>query len=352
MAPTLLLALLSPTQPRRPKVLFNCLQGRKTVSILFWSLRYDVLSWSNVLPNLTWAEMTNAIDELVKRQQVLVTPDGQLVVAKPAVPAWQTAVTTMTELVPETLRQQARWLPWQQVSETGLLGLQAVAQAQHHEMTYFPVSVTEQARAHVREWFKTLTVTKTVDQVPRQLHDWLLTLPDRQAQLFVSQLVGPAHPGTTTTQLSQLWSVPGWTIQLQQIANWLSLAVFLQSEATGLALLVAPFWQPMLAPSLDQTLTALKQGLTQTQIQQQRGLKVSTINEHLLEAAIWLPADEFPYKRLLTADVINQVRQQQPQNIDEWQYETQTAAADFFTFRLVQIWETKHDSGTNPRETE
>ena len=36
-----------------------------------------------------------------------------------------------------------------------------------------------------------------------------------------------------------------------------------------------------------------------------RRLKVGTIREHLLTAAIWLPMNDFPYKNYLTPDVVS-----------------------------------------------
>lgn len=345
MAPELLLALLSPTQPRRSKVIYNCLRGRKTVSILFWSLRYDVLSWLNTLPNLTWTSFEATLRQLVANNQVQRDDDGQLLLSPTA-----TRINADV-MLPKATRQWARVLHLNQLRETVLLGLQALAQQSHHQMNYFPLSVGGPARQAVRSWFERVNQQHDQKQTIAALADWLQQQSELQANLFVAQLVGGSVTGLTTSQLAQQFKLPSWELELRQLANWLEFAAAFSSPSTSLGQLVSACWQPQLSVSIEQTLQAIQADRSRQQISEQRRLKLSTVNEHLLTAAILLPIDQFPYSKFLSADVHHRLVGNMPQNIDLWQFDQQAVTTDFFLFRLTQILESKHDTRTDTRET-
>nr|WP_238331039.1 helix-turn-helix domain-containing protein [Furfurilactobacillus milii] len=92
---------------------------------------------------------------------------------------------------------------------------------------------------------------------------------------------------------------------------------------------------------VKQTLSAVQQGATRTEIAQQRRLKPSTINEHLLTAAILLPLDQFPYEECVDEATRESIEKRQPVNIDNWQGPLGVTPDQFFQYRMTQIWETK-----------
>ncbi|GAB6092117.1 helix-turn-helix domain-containing protein [Furfurilactobacillus curtus] len=345
MAPELLLALLSLTQPRRPKVIYNCLRGRKTVSILFWSLRYDLLSWLNTFPNLTWTSFEATLGQLVASKQVQCDADGQLLLSPAA------ARINVDVMLPKTTRQRAKLLHLKQLRETVLLGLQALAQQSHHQMNYFPLSVGEPARQAVRSWFEGLNQQHDQKKAIASLANWLQQQSELQANLFVAQFVGGSVTGLTSTQLAQQFELPSWELELRQLANWLEFAGAFSSSNTSLGQLIAACWQSQLSASIAQTLLAIQADKSRQQISEQRHLKLSTVNEHLLTAAILLPIDQFPFTKFLSPEVHHRLAANMPQNIDLWQFDQQSVTTDFFLFRLTQILESKHDTGTDTRET-
>lgn len=331
-----LYALLSSTQPRRPKVIFNCLRGVKTVSILYWSLRYGLLSWLNAVPTVSWDAFVDAIEQLKKAGRIQQDEEARLLIIDDE----KIQPTLLDELFPENLRTLAQQVRQRQLIETTLLAIQATSQQSYQEMRYFPLSVSEQARRQVRGWFR---------QQPQQvliktITDWLQTLSAADAQLFTSQLVGREHPGLTFTQLANQLAQAKWQIRLRQAANWMSLVDYAQQlpPQNGLSLLVVPQLHTRLSKSVQDTLNSVLQGYSREEIGQQRHLKFSTVSEHLLTAAILLPVSDFSYQQFLTQADITALLTSEPTNIDEWDFNQQTAVTDYFTFRLVQIWETKN----------
>lgn len=61
----LLLLLLSSTQPRRIKLIQNLLNGKKTVSTLFWAMRYGILQYSAILKTYNLNSINGAIKKLI-----------------------------------------------------------------------------------------------------------------------------------------------------------------------------------------------------------------------------------------------------------------------------------------------
>ncbi len=59
-----LIIFLSPTAPRRLRVIENILVGKRTVSTLYWGMRYHQLSWLGYEKRLTRKVMDQTVLEL------------------------------------------------------------------------------------------------------------------------------------------------------------------------------------------------------------------------------------------------------------------------------------------------
>ncbi|HAT54137.1 MAG TPA: hypothetical protein DCW31_02640 [Lactobacillus sp.] len=338
MDPELLIRFLSTEQARRPKVIFNCLTGKRTVSVLFWALQYDLLTWLNVWPSLSWDSFEAAVNTLVKAKRVDVQSDGQLLSHETVGSPY------LNTIVPVSQRRLYRMMHAKIVSDVTLLGIQALSHRVQHDMSYFPVSVSERARQQVRRWFKSFDEVQA-QQLVEQFQQWLETLPNQQAQIFVSQLVGAHHSGYTTMQLSQALGTPAWQIDLMQTANLAAFSQFCQQSDSAWQQLLMPFFEPDLPKPVQQTLAATLRHQNREKIGEERGLKPSTINEHLLTAAILLPIDKFPFDLCVNAGERARIAAGQPREIGAWQCGANASADQFFKFRMTQIWETKqHES--------
>nr|WP_239517529.1 helix-turn-helix domain-containing protein [Weissella uvarum] len=102
-----------------------------------------------------------------------------------------------------------------------------------------------------------------------------------------------------------------------------------------------------LSDSIKASYEAAKAGQTLPEIAQHRKLKLGTVQEHLLTAAIWLPFAEFPYDSYLTPAVTDYLAQHLTDaDIDQWRFNmvrTSDDITEFFLFRLYEIWQTKQE---------
>ena len=73
-------------------------------------------------------------------------------------------------------------------------------------------------------------------------------------------------------------------------------------------------------------------------------MKIGTVREHLLTAAVWLPKTDFPYDLFLTPETLRYLQEHLAGNIDDWQFadiRTSDNPDEFFVFRLYEIYLTK-----------
>lgn len=337
-----LLQLLSSQQARRLRVIENLLRGRRTVSTLFWGQRYRLLYLLDLGKALTRGGLDGPAQTLVDRQlatweaeeqpQLRLTPAGVAAqhAAQPFVP--QTAV-----LWPQLDINAAR--------KRLLLGVQVVSEYQHQTKRYYPLATDLATRQLVRRWFYQSDRQQLGTALQATFTRSLARLPERVATVTVAGFTGYRQPGLTNQQLAVRWQTTAWQVYLMHIEAVVTIAQAAQVATDPLAGLLGPLWTVPVTKSAQATLAAVQAGGTLDQIARQRRIKPSTVREHLLEAAIMLPEAAFPYERLLPATTQRTLLAVLPTAIDEWTY-TDLAPAlqakiDFFTFRLLAIWQDK-----------
>lgn len=99
----------------------------------------------------------------------------------------------------------------------------------------------------------------------------------------------------------------------------------------------------LISTSAQQTLHSFMAGKSLEVISHQRQLKLSTVREHLLEAAIMLPPEQFDFQRILPAQLVTQMQARLAKTpLDQWQF-TQVAdlSVEFWQFRLLEILRSK-----------
>lgn len=342
------LLLFSPT-PRRAKGLFNVLRGRRTVSTLFAGLTAGCLelldSWHGV-PLEDFMAATAVLEE-----------NGQLV--STATGCWQ--LTPAGEQRQAKLRQTL-YLPqaFQAFQTTDVrrfmavsqLALQVVSELVHHDRHYYPVTTDPGIQVQVKRWLRQQPKSELGGQVHAALTAFLtsLSVPDLPT-VFVQGLTGYQEPGLTNEQLAeQLGRQPLETglMRTDAICQWIN---WLQQHQTTDPLwnLLAPLKQSSaISKSAWQTYQAFVKTNQLATIAQTRRLKLSTVREHLLEVAIWLP--QFPFESVLSSTLMQQLTTifvNRP-DIANWSFQDAQVAMptlDFFEFRLFQIMRCHHVRG-------
>lgn len=336
-----LLVLLDGRQFRRLRVIENLLREKKTVSTLYWGERYRLLYLVGLAKKLPRGALDAPAQALQQRGLVTTgeTPDQVRLT-----PAGVTAQRDATYYHPQTA---ATWdqLNLMAARERLLLAVQVVSQYAHSTKRYYPLTTTLETRQAVRRWFYRVKQPDLDEQMFTSLKSSLAQLPAPVAEVVVTLFTGYQQPGQTADQLAQERQCTPWEILLMQLDGLMQVALAARDTAQPLTSLLQPLWQSPVTRSAQQTLAAVGQGRSLEQIAAARGIKTSTAREHLLEAAILLPLQQFPYDGILTPTIRQDLAAALTGPIDDWQYtalpEALQARYAFFYFRLYAIWSDK-----------
>lgn len=335
-----LMLFLSPTAPRRLRVIENILVGKRTVSTLYWGMRYQQLPWLGYQKQLSRDEMNRAVADLQSRGDVkldqtnaTLTPQG--------IQSWQDLMQGSYQpkyfsvrLVIDTATL------WQRL----LLATQVVSEQSYQNHQYYPLQVTWQVKQFIKHWFHRFHRQELQAEFNTFWTAFFTQLPEQQALLMSRMLVGHQRPGETLGQIAHDFKVSESeakvivTDLICQLAKRIS-----DCEADSIKSLLMGLNQPLVSASAQQTLQSYLAGTTLEKISQQRSLKLSTVREHLLEAAIMLPKGQFDFQRVLQPELVAEMEKQLAKTpLDAWQFkQVEDLPIDFWQFRLLEILRSK-----------
>lgn len=325
-------------EPRRFRVIENTVRNKRTQANLFWALNYQILNWLGSDPQLTREGFNQWLQN--QQQQGLLLVDGNVA---QLTPQGQQVKRIVQENYYQPHNDQWAWLvnP-QRYADRFLLAVQAVSELAHHHRHYVPLNISVTEMSLVRKWLVQPGITSAVHQELRQIGQRLADQDPRLAELFAHRLLGFKTIGWTFSQAQKALKLSAEEIQVLNRDVWLGVAGQLKTlTGTRLGQLMSDM--NAVAPisnSAWQTLTDFQAGNSIEQIADRRRLKISTVREHLLEAAIIIPK-ALDWSRLLPADKESQVHRYYNGPAATWQFQRRgtDAAADFFDFRLCQIKE-------------
>lgn len=343
MIDNFLITLFSVQQARRKRVLFGLLKNQLTVSTLYGGLRYQLLAYIGLLPTLEITAFDQAIEQLVAtgKLQVLETVEYILTATGQA----EKEAYQVAHVQPSYAQTETR-LEIPLLLEAFLLANQVVSEFSFHNKHYYPLQFGLAVNNLVKTWFRQQDRATLAQRWHASMVKFLQTLSDEEAERWVALLAGHHTPGALWDDLNlpSTWGpldLQQW--QMNKLVDWLAQA---QPDEPLVALQQLVQNEAGLPRSVGQTLQSMLNGQPLEQIAQQRHLKIGTIREHILTAAICLPKDVFPFQRVLRPAAIATLDQQLTGPADTWQYQQvrQTGEpAEFFIFRLYSIWRLKEE---------
>lgn len=184
------------------------------------------------------------------------------------------------------------------------LFIQTFTQLSNNQTSFVPVTFNHS----IQKWVKRQLhhtpqdVSKIVQQLYDECERFLATCSTEQAEIFVLQLSSPSQVGLTTEQIATRLKLEPFTIQVMHKAT---LHRLLFQMTTGEYELLALFRgaeskQHFSTATSQKTAQLLKVGLDIEQIMKKRGLKRSTIEDHLVELALNDP--EFSIEQYVTVE--------------------------------------------------
>ena len=164
---------------------------------------------------------------------------------------------------------------------------------------------------------------------------------------FFAGLVGHDGSGQTIAQVSQELGLNiGETMVINHDAL-LGISAFAKNTTGPVARLLQPLLASSpLSTSCWQTINMLRQGQGLAAIAQRRHLKLGTIREHVLTAAILAP-QVYQWERLLPSPDKDYLKHKYEGPVASWQFTSwgHDENRDFFCFRLYQILQGREEDG-------
>lgn len=330
--------------PRRYRVIENTIRNKRTQATLFWALNYQILNWLGSADQMT----KGAFDTWMRYQQkqgLLVIQDDRAWLTKAGVERQQKVLVKYYQ--PKF--DQWTWLVnTRKYAERFLLAVQAVSELSFSNRNYVPLNIPFTEMAIVKNWLTRPGLITSVHKELLAIGDHLNTADGYLATLFAHTLLGHQMNGWTVNQAASQLNVANEEVMLIRRDIWLGVASYLSEHPqSNLGQLMNPLLNSTpISKSAWQTVRDFQRGAGIAKIAQTRHLKISTIREHLLEAAIIIP-QALDWNRLLTSNTIKDVQSKYQGPVQEWRFErgVHDAADEFFYFRLVQIWELHRQNG-------
>ncbi|MEJ6400666.1 helix-turn-helix domain-containing protein [Nicoliella lavandulae] len=336
----LIMFLLSATQPRRIRVIENTLLQRRTVSTLFWGMRYGITDFWGMLPRLNLKAFDQTLNQLlatglvkrVDKSHYLLSAAGLAQVHK-----------KQRDLVGPFKLPTNRYFDLIQFRQRFLLAVQVVSEFSYHNHRYYPMLIDHNDERFIKNWFHHFKQPTLVTQMTTALQSFLDSIDNQSAWQFTSMLNGHSITGMTIFQQAEQLNIDSSLLMINEWLMFNQLIIFLRhhyDQFESIAQLLNGTRRSLISRSAWQTYQLYKQRPKMDMIANYRRIKLSTVKEHLLEAAILLPVDQLNLTQFFSKTTLHQLDQLYQGNVDEWQFErikTVQPDFDFFYFRMYQI---------------
>lgn len=331
-------------QPRRFRVIENIVRNKRTQANLFWGLNYQLLNWSGSNNQLSRQEFDQWLGSQQRAGSLMIKGNY----------AWLTNVgmqlkQSCLQSMYQPHNSQWSWLINQQkFADRFLLGVQAASELAHRHRHYVPLNISPTEMVTVRKWLANPQITNQLEIELQMIGQNLARQDNRLAEFFAHRLIGYRTTGWTNQQAQLTLKLSAEEIQILNWDVWLGVAGYLKmhSQCNLYRLMESLISQVPISNSAWQTLQDFQEEVTIQAIARRCHLKVSTVREHLLEAAIIVP-QAIDWDRLLPWAIEQQLRDRYSGPVAEWHFKSVTtdSAAEFFSFRLYQIKELQQIHG-------
>ncbi|WP_035189800.1 helix-turn-helix domain-containing protein [Ligilactobacillus equi] len=323
-------------QARRPAVLRQLMLGKVTSSVAFWAWTYDWLKYYYLNPHLKKEIFDQEIKNLQKKGYLsegeagmVLTDQGQAFLA-----ATQTGICIQK---PELFgRINMKLWP-----EALALWVQVCSELSYSNSHYRVLSQRIFLQNQVKMVLQQVDKAQFVVDFSQALDAFLAQEKPQAALAFALLLAGHQQTGFTQTQVAKK---VGWTPKQVEV-NYLDMVsrlgeYFLQAN-DKLKCLVEPYLRRnvLFSEPAQESYRLFLKGYSRQKIAQLRGVKISTVNGHLLLAAILYP--DFDRKQAFVQAADREIlRQYYHGSPEKWRYkdmQQKRVDVEFIKFRIYQI---------------
>lgn len=326
----------------------HILQGTKSAQAIQDCHFFSLFSYYHLFPKITRAEVESLVKRLEEKGLLNVTEDDRAQLTNKGINH------TLQFLQRHPFLKQLNGWKYLRLTESFWLRLTLLIQTFTHLKVGHTQFIPLTSNKEIQVWVKNQVrnqheqVDLFLENVYSDIAAFLHTCTEKQAQTFVMQLSSPVQIGLTLFQTAAKLNLESDHITILHKATLHKLFDALHEGAF-----------PALYPCIDgiekqyfttetaaKTAQLIKQGLTIEQVVRKRELKRSTIEDHLVELALYDSA--FSIKPYLTADDYHTIVKAS-KNLDTFKLkQLRTHLGDQFSYFKIRLALTRKDSSYGP----
>jgi uncharacterized protein YpbB len=317
----------------KPSTLFHLLKGKRTSSVLIYGYFYQALQFSGLFTKLTQDQFDKIIFFLINKG-LLEEHDGEVQLTK-------SGAVFLAESVhfPDTDAMDQYSYGRHDADMWRLLrfAVQVESFYQHQENHYLPIDNSPMLQLKIRKWF--VWEKESPGQFVMELTELFALLKAAEADFLAQQFSGYEVLGKNVNQLlheNELFTVLYTKNCLHHVFR------IVESNQDKFSTL-SQLWQEQFFlnknRSMLETRELLLEGLFPDEIATRKRVKVSTVNDHLLELALVDPS--FPWAAVLEKETLERFNHLDEAQLLQLRFRTLNEATpiDFLQFRLGQIYQ-------------
>lgn len=334
----LFLDLFSIDESRKPNTLYHVLNGKRTVSVLLQTMKMDLTAFFHLFPKLSLADFESRIEEFQKRK--LVTENYCL--SQKGLEIKKNFFRTHRRVIEKQRLKYATVLP-QFITRTLFL-TQVLSELRYKNKNYLPI----QARASEQWWLKSFLDKNSLgkNEIGKRFGlEWLEIISKtqiKQPTLFLEQLEGHDKSRKTWRQIAIDNQLDEVELYVSFQEDWLKIITCIEDNGSSFPIFVAVLKDltkeaGLCSVSAQETYQRWVQGQSVSDIVRERRLKLSTINDHFTEIALFYR--DFPFEQFLTVEQIQFVehRPSPNSNLTHEMIKERFPDIPFFQSRLMQV---------------
>ncbi|MBM7688688.1 hypothetical protein BCR24_08860 [Enterococcus ureilyticus] len=332
MNPTFILALLQHGYKVRTSTLYHLLKGKRTSSVLLYGFLYENLRFFQFTPDLSESKFNQLITRLIEQKLLYQTSDDKVQITAQGEMLVQAADKDFSQIDNYRFGKTDEAI-WRLLQFT----VQVVSHLSYVNKDYIPLEQSPLYQKQVKMYIKSMPKSLLIKNVKEEWHYIFSCLGREDANFFAQQFSGYERTGKASFQLmeSRQKAFEQFLIKKAKLHHLLFVMEQLP-ERSFLKRLVAPLINQNENKSMAETRMYLKTESSLEILAQQRGIKVSTIKDHLMELAL---TNDFPFERFIS-NKTGRILAEQSKPYQEWEYRTIKnifPELDYFEFRLYQI---------------
>lgn len=335
----LILDCFSSEESMRTSTLYHLLKGKRTSSILSYGYFYQCLMYFALFPKIEEKNYQHIIDDLLEKKLVLEVEPGFVVLTITG-----RELLSASSFPKRDYLNQLAFYKWDMsYFERIVFTTQVLSEKAHHNVNYLPIENSLFKQQQLKNWLRKQNKEVTSDFYLEwdQLTD---DLPKESQELILGQLVGFNEIGLTLNQLADK-NKQDYLFNYLEFKNiWHHLIQLIIEK---------PKQYPLFDELLQIEINSKKEdssqlsgqlsqeGLSIEEIAKKRGLKISTVTDHLIEEYILtqdqkkIPAFSEELKKALRI-----LQNSEPQYL-KWTYQEALnyyPDISFYEFRFYQFY--------------